>query len=120
MNGPGAASASGASTAQIAVLPEEARTTAKASIPLNSKTHSLPDSSGEPFTESIMRRVPTNEPWPHHENLDPQKFKPENTNKDVDGRYSDNSDSIVAPGEYWKKYTTGTDTFAKISGASEV
>ena len=114
MNGPGAASAGGASTAQIAVLPEEARTSAKSSIPLNSKTHSLPGPDGEAFTESIMRRVPTHEPWPHHENLDPQKFKPENTDKDVDGRYSENSDSISAAGEYWNTYTTPIDTFTKL------
>lgn len=113
MNGPGAASAAGASTAQIAVLPEEARTSAKSSIPLNSKTHGVPGPDGEPFTESIMRRVPTNEPWPHHENLDPQKFKPDQTDKDIDGRYSDNSDSIAAPAEYWKKYTATEDTFIR-------
>ena len=115
MNGPGAASAGGASTAQIAVLPEEARVSAKASIPLNSKTHSLPGPDGEPFTEAIMRRVPTNEPWPHHENLDPQKFKPDQTDKDIDGRYSDSSDSIAAPGEWWKKYTTIEDTFIRLA-----
>jgi len=109
-----ATAAAGSSTAQIAELPEEARTTAKASIPLNSKTHSLPGPDGEAFTESIMRRVPTHEPWPHHENLDPQKFKPENTDKDVDGRYSENSDSIADAGEYWNTYTTPIDTFTKL------
>jgi hypothetical protein len=109
MNGPTASSAGGASTAEIAALPEEARTSAKSSIPLNSKTHSLPGPDGEAFTESIMRRVPTHEPWPHHENLDPQKFKPEQTDKDVDGRYSENSDSIASPAEYWKKYNKPKD-----------
>jgi hypothetical protein len=119
MNGPGAASAAGASTAQIAVLPEEARVSAKASIPLNSKTHSLPGPDGEVFTNAIMRRVPTHEPWPHHENLDPQKFKPENTDKDVDGRYSDNSDSIADTPEYWKKYSTSVDTFVRVQLADQ-
>jgi hypothetical protein len=66
-----------------------------------------------------MRRVPTHEPWPHHENLDPQKFKPDQTDKDVDGRYSENSESIADPAEYWKTYTTITDTFAKIKAADE-
>jgi hypothetical protein len=109
-----ATAAAGSSTAQIAELPEEARVTAKASIPLNSKTHSLPGPDGEAFTESIMRRVPTHEPWPHHENLDPQKFKPDQTDKDIDGRYSENSDSIAAAGEYWNTYTTPIDTFTKL------
>ncbi len=40
--------------------------------------------SQEPL-ESIMKRVPMHEPWPEHENLDPLKFKPENTDRDVGG-----------------------------------
>lgn len=30
---------------------------------------------------SIMRRVPTHEPWDHHENIDPTAFKPEKTDR---------------------------------------
>ena len=30
---------------------------------------------------SIMRRVPTHEPWDHHENIDPSAFKPEKTDR---------------------------------------
>ena len=113
MNGPGAATAAGASTAQVAVLPEEARVSAKASIPLNAKTHSLPGEDGEAFTESIMRRVPTHEPWPHHENLDPEKFKPDVTDRDADGRYSENSDTMNFTPEYWKQYSAKEDTFIR-------
>jgi hypothetical protein len=108
-----ATAAAGASTAQVAELPEEARTSAKSSIPLNAKTHSLPGPDGESFTESIMRRVPTDEPWPHHENLDPLKFKPKQTNRDIDERYSDTSDSIVDPADAWKVYSLPQDTFLK-------
>jgi len=107
MNGPGAATAGEAGEASEAELPKEL------------KTHSVPDEEGNELTQSIMRRIPTHEPWPHHENLDPEKFKPDQTDKDVDGRYSENSESIADPAEYWKTYTTITDTFAKIKAADE-
>lgn len=98
-NGPEAASAE---PAELAILP----------LPL--KTHSLPDDQGSELTQSIMRRIPTHEPWPHHENLNPQIFKPENTDRDLDGINEGNSTSIVEAPENWKEYTTKTDTFAKI------
>jgi uncharacterized protein (DUF2345 family) len=85
-----------------------------ATPPLPLKTHSLPDEEGSELTQSIMRRIPTHEPWPHHENLDPQTFKPENTDRDVDGVNEGNSTSIVETPEYWKEFSTKTDTFAKI------
>jgi hypothetical protein len=40
--------------------------------------------SQEPI-ESIVKRMPMHEPWADHENLDPVKFKPENTDRDVGG-----------------------------------
>jgi len=72
-----------------------------------------------------MRRVPTHEPWAHHENLDPEQFTPEKTDRDIDGRNEENSESILLVDknlpEYWsgspadkQKYTTSTDTFAKV------
>jgi hypothetical protein len=85
-----------------------------AAPPLPLKTHSLPDEQGSELTQSIMRRIPTHEPWPHHENLDPQTFKPENTDRDIDGVNEGNSTSIVETPEYWKEFSTNTDTFAKI------
>ena len=100
MNGPAAG------TATTAVKPD----------PL--KTHKLPDLSkpgADPSDVSrIVRRMPTPEPYPHHENLDPQKFKPAKTDRDADGRVNGESGSIRPNGQYWKKYTTSTDTFAKV------
>jgi hypothetical protein len=107
-NGPTASTAGTASAASEAELPKEL------------KTHSVPDEEGSELTQSIMRRIPTHEPWPHHENLNPVKFKPDQTDRDIDDRNENNSSSIAEPAELWKKYTTGTDTFAKISGASEI
>ena len=73
---------------------------------------------GEEFTQSIMRRIPTHEPWPHHENLDPEKFKPAETDRDIAGRYKDIDESVTdsmnfTP-DYWKEYTTSIDTFTKL------
>jgi len=114
LNGPAAPEASTAATA------------AEAELPKVLKTHSLPDEYGEKLSSTIMRRVPTHEPWAHHENLDPQKFTPEKTDRDIDGRNEENSESILLidknQPEYWsgwsadkQKYTTSTDTFAKIN-----
>ena len=97
MNGPGAA------TATTAEKPKEL------------KTHSLPDEAGSELAQSIMRRIPTHEPYPHHENFDPEKYKPEKTDRDVDGRNEGNSSSIKDPASTWKKYSTATDTFEKLS-----
>lgn len=73
-------------------------------------TFANPDNE-ENVTNSIMLRVPSHEPWPHHENLNPTEFKPEKTDRDA-------GSDIPAP-ESWKKYSTVTDTFAKIKGSEE-
>ena len=88
-----------------------------APVPKVLKTHSLPDQEGSELTQTIMRRLPTHEPWPHHENLDPAKHKSEQTDRDLDGRNEENSQSILAAPDTWKKYSTVTDTFAKLKGA---
>ena len=85
----------------------------EADKPLVLKTHSVPDQEGAELFQTIMRRVPIKEPWPSHENLSPLDFKPEKTDRDVDGRYEDNSESILITPGYFKKYTTKLDTFAK-------
>jgi hypothetical protein len=107
MNGPGAASAG------------EAAAAAEAELPLPLKTHSVPDEEGNELTQTIVRRVPTHEPWPHHEHLDPQKFKPDQTDRDAEGRNEDNTDTMNFTPDYWKAYTTITDTFAKIKAGGE-
>ena len=106
MNGPAASSAGTAGSASTAELPKEL------------KIHSLPNEAGEDLTQSIMRRVPTHEPWPHHENLDPEKFKSEETDRDIGGRYKDTSESVTSSmnftPDYWNAYTTSIDTFTKL------
>jgi len=97
MNGPGAAGASQADEAEIPKL---------------LKVHSVPDQEGSELFQTIMRRVPIKEPWPHHENLDPLEFKPEKTDRDIEGRYEDTADFLHQP-EFFKTYTTKMDTFAK-------
>jgi hypothetical protein len=85
-------------------------------------------SSGESIT-SIMLRVPTMEPYPHHENLMPPSFNPISTDIVANAPPAipvKNSGKVVAAviptqlsqsfvgiaiPELWKNYTTKTDTF---------
>jgi len=115
-NGPTASTATEASEAIEAELPQRL------------KLHNLSDESGE-FVEdvippSIMRRIPTFEPYPYHENLDPLKVKPEETDRDLEDRYedtddeqisdqSDFSETMLSPADAWKQYSTIEDTFVR-------
>lgn len=54
--------------------------------------------------DTIVPRAPQHEPWPHHENLDPLAFKPNETDREKPGELS-SSDRILTP-----------DTFNKGSG----
>jgi hypothetical protein len=78
------------------------------------KSHTLPTNEVGKTITSIMRRVPTFEPYPQHENLDPLKVNSSVTNRDIDGRTEGVSSSLKNPIDAWKKYTTDTDTFEKI------
>jgi hypothetical protein len=69
------------------------------------KTLKVPTELGATL-ESIMARVPTHEPWPHHENLDPKSFLPTKTDRDAGG-------AIPTP-KAWKSYSTLNDTFDKL------
>lgn len=53
--------------------------------------------------QSIALRVPTHEPYPHHENLSPKDFLPAKTDR-VSG-------STIPVPPKWKQYTTPEDTF---------
>jgi hypothetical protein len=75
-----------------------------------------------------MRRIPTFEPYPYHENLDPLKVKPAELDRDLDSRYedtdgeqtseqSDFSETMIAPADYWKEYTTVEDPFIRFAPA---
>lgn len=89
-------------------------TAAKAEAAKILKTHTLPNNEGKDGVKSIMRRLPTHEPYPQHENLDPAAYIPKHTDRDVDERYEKNSETIKKPAEKWKQYTTKTDTFSKV------
>jgi hypothetical protein len=83
------------------------------------KTHQLPTDT-DSISNLIMRRLPTHEPYPQHENLDPLLVKASKTDRDVDGRYEGQSTSLKDAASYWKKYTTSTDTFEKLRPASSL
>jgi hypothetical protein len=80
------------------------------------KTHNLPDvaTPGADMTEmiSIMRRAPTAEPYPQHENLDPTKVSATKTDRDSEGRTGTAATTTMSfAGTKYKEYTTATDTF---------
>jgi len=81
---------------------------------LRLKTHSLPDipAPGEDDVDKtvIVRRMPTAEPYPFHENLDATKVKPDLTDRDVNGRYEGESGSMRTPPSDWRKYKKPSDT----------
>ena len=56
--------------------------------------------------ETIMARVPTHEPWPHHENLDPLSFTTDKTDRETG--------TAPATPKAWKEYSAITDTFDKL------
>jgi hypothetical protein len=108
MNGPAAA------TAAAAAAPGGATAASEAVLPKILKTHSLPDlpapNEDDVDKTVIVRRMPTAEPYPFHENLDATKVKPDLTDRDVDGRYEGESTSMRTPPGDWRKYKKPSDT----------
>jgi hypothetical protein len=105
MNGPTAATAATASapgSAEEAVVPD----------PLPTFDNPTPDNSSVPAVEgtpitSILARIPTTEPYPLHENLDPTNLTPDLTDRE-------NTGSTVSVPDAWQKYSTSTDPFNKV------
>jgi hypothetical protein len=101
--------------AQIHMNGPTASTSAVAELPKELKTHELPtEVEGETVTGMIVRRMPTHEPYPQHENLDPLAYKPEKTDRDLDGRNEGESTSLNTPAEKWKTYSAIVDPFRKL------
>jgi uncharacterized protein (DUF2345 family) len=98
-NGPAAATAGSASAPTV----PDPLPTFDNPTPDNS---AIPATTGTPIT-SIMSRIPTTEPYPLHENLDPTNLTPDLTDRD-------NSDSTVTIPDGWQKYSTATDPFSKV------
>jgi len=126
----GTSNASVAAIAAAASGGPDASAAEEAGLPQRLKLHTIVDLPGQDkwqdltSTESIVRRMPTPEPYPHHENLDPIKFKPAETDRDKDGRYestdgeelneqSDFTSDMNEPASSWREYSTATDTFRK-------
>jgi uncharacterized protein (DUF2345 family) len=93
MNGP---SATAAVEAGSATTPSPLRTY---SLPNRSKESGWIDGNlykADPIS-SIMQRVPTHEPWDQHENVDPVKFSPTNTDVSAGLRGGDNASNVPWP-----------------------
>jgi hypothetical protein len=56
---------------------------------------------------SIMKRIPTAEPWAQHENLDPLAMTAAKTDREAGA-------AIAPSAAYYKTYTTATDVFKKV------
>lgn len=127
MNGPTAATAAAAAGGADA---------AEAGLPKRLKLHTIVDLTSQDkwqsltSTESIVRRMPTPEPYPHHENLDPLNYKPGKLDRDIEGRYestdgeeledqSDFTADMNEPAGAWRTYSTSTDTFAKVPAPNQ-
>ena len=129
----GSGSASSAATAAAAASGPDA---AEAGLPQRLKLHTLVDLTKNDewksliSKESIVRRMPTPEPYPLHENLDPLRFKPDKLDRDKDGRYestdgeelnaqSSFTSDMKTPATFWRKYSTTTDTFSKVGPSQQ-
>lgn len=52
--------------------------------------------------DTIMKRAPQHEPWPHHENLNPQEFKREKTDREIAGTQPTNNIVVATPDTFRK------------------
>lgn len=101
MNGP---------TAAVATSAANAETAPEAHLPKVLTVHTLPNLPSPTAKDdpsdiiSILRRIPTPEAYPHHENLDPLTFKPDNLDRDSKGRYEGETADLRPPPTEWKKY----------------
>jgi hypothetical protein len=109
-----ASGGAGGASAAAAAAASSAESAVEAALPKILKTHILPDLAAPNEDDIdkivIVRRMPTAEPYPWHENLDATKVKPDLTDRDVDGRYEDESASMRTPPDDWRKYKKPSDT----------
>lgn len=64
---------------------------------------------------SIMKRIPNQEPWPQHENLDPTSFTPAKTDREPAAAFVFAGSKDPKVPKYFNQYTTSTDSFRFIS-----
>ena len=99
MNGPAAAAATAADNATLAEFAEHADSLPLYSLPNTQSANGW--ASGQFYKAedivSIMKRVPTHEPWQHHENISPDQFSSSSTDIGVAGatNYSKGNKSSV-------------------------
>lgn len=87
------------------------RIVATAAIIVGAATVNVNGPPATPQDDALKaNRIPTQEPWGEHENLDPQKFKAEQTRAKLDAKIAS---------KYTPTYTTKTDTFAKVKGTGK-
>lgn len=65
--------------------------------------------------ETIVPRAPQHEPWTHHENMNPQAFKPEETDREAPGELPSN-ERVLTPDTFLKN-TSGRTTSQYVEGS---
>lgn len=88
LNGPPAPTAPNATPAAIAIPPKEPEPLPLYSLPNRALEEGWSDGKFYKSEDiiSIMKRVPTHEPWDQHENINPTQFTAANTDLEVDNR----------------------------------
>jgi hypothetical protein len=92
-----------------------AATAAEAQLPKSLTVHNVADLDTQSAADdtvdltTILRRVPTPEAYPHHENLNPIRYKPIVTDRDSLGRYEGETHDMSVPPTDWKEYKKPKD-----------
>lgn len=70
--------------------------------PLFNMPKVVPGTGAGSAVQTIVKRMPTHEPWTHHENLNPQEFKPEKTDIQTTDEYPGAGVALVTPDTFRK------------------
>ena len=109
-----AASADPAATTGAVPTPATPATTVP-NLPTITLPYVIPGAEQPLPYESILARAPQHEPWTHHENYNPQAFKPEETDREIAGDLPSN-DYVVTVDTFLKGRTGVTSTYVNGSG----
>ena len=92
------------------------RATAPQPLSLITLPYIIPGAQNAVSFQSIVTRAPQHEPWPHHENLSPLEFKPENTDRERPGDLNIQS-RVLTPDTFRKnKDGLASSVFVNIIG----
>lgn len=119
INGGGAASAADATPASTGISGNSPTTPTVAlridKLPRIILPYVFPGASEPVPYETIIPRAPQHEPWSHHENMNPEAFKPDQTDREQPGELPTN-DRILTPDTFAKGSSRRTSLIVPNSG----